>query len=142
MAAQRLSYGPNLPGSPRVLGTFPLALRPYASRGQQETIGSGATSRVCEKDQSLRPVLVPLILVMFEPATIKKRYIIGGLVFYGLSKVFEALDAVVFEVSGDLISGHSLKHVLAALGSFSIMRMFIAVQGSSLRINKNNTLQS
>ena len=92
--------------------------------------------------QFLPMILIPLILVMYEPATTRKRYIIWGLVFYGLSKVFEALDVVVYEVSGDLISGHSVKHVLAALGSFSIMRMFIAVQGASLTTNKNKTLQA
>jgi len=74
--------------------------------------------------QYLPMILIPLMIVMYESANTQKRFIIWGLVFYGLSKLFEALDESVFEMSGNLISGHSIKHVMAALGSFFVMKMF------------------
>jgi hypothetical protein len=42
-------------------------------------------------------------------------------VFYGLDKVFEMFDRQVFRLLGDTVSGHSIKHVLAALGVFAIV---------------------
>ena len=41
---------------------------------------------------------------------------LGLLIFYGLAKVAEVLDHEIFEFTFGLISGHSAKHVLAAIG--------------------------
>ena len=40
----------------------------------------------------------------------------GLLLFYGLAKLAEALDSRIFELTLGLVSGHTLKHVLAAIG--------------------------
>lgn len=40
----------------------------------------------------------------------------GLLLFYGLAKLAELLDSRIFELSLALVSGHTLKHVLAAIG--------------------------
>ena len=40
----------------------------------------------------------------------------GLLLFYGLAKLAEVLDGRIFELSLGLVSGHTLKHVLAAIG--------------------------
>ncbi len=74
--------------------------------------------------QFLPMILIPLMIVMYEPESIQERFIIWGLVLYGLSKIFEALDKYMFYVSSEIISGHSVKHVFAAIGSFFIMKMF------------------
>jgi hypothetical protein len=38
------------------------------------------------------------------------------LLFYGLAKLAEVLDGRIFELTLGLVSGHTLKHLLAALG--------------------------
>jgi hypothetical protein len=40
----------------------------------------------------------------------------GLLLFYGLAKLAELLDSRIFELSLALVSGHTLKHVFAAIG--------------------------
>jgi hypothetical protein len=40
----------------------------------------------------------------------------GLLLFYGLAKLAEVLDSTIFEITWGLVSGHTLKHVLAAIG--------------------------
>jgi len=47
---------------------------------------------------------------------------IGLLIFYGLAKIAEGLDHEFFEFTFGLISGHSAKHILAALGVFVLIR--------------------
>ena len=39
---------------------------------------------------------------------------------YLMAKIFEAADAQIFELSGQLVSGHALKHVAAAIAPLSI----------------------
>ncbi|MFN4998373.1 MAG: hypothetical protein ACK5FQ_03650, partial [Betaproteobacteria bacterium] len=40
----------------------------------------------------------------------------GLLLFYGLAKLAEVLDSRILEITLGLVSGHTLKHVLAAIG--------------------------
>jgi hypothetical protein len=42
--------------------------------------------------------------------------------FYGLAKVAEALDAPIYELV-HLVSGHTLKHLLAATAVWCLLRM-------------------
>jgi len=65
--------------------------------------------------QFLPLVMLPAILLLF-----KSRYTHGGLLLlalaiYVISKLAEHFDAAVFAATGDVISGHSLKHLLAAV---------------------------
>lgn len=70
--------------------------------------------------QFLPLVLIPLILIWF-PATFEgSRYIWGLLLAYLAAKLAEWLDAAVFELLEPL-SGHSLKHLLAGLGTYSML---------------------
>jgi hypothetical protein len=46
----------------------------------------------------------------------------GVIVFYVLAKLFELGDAVVFEATGHLVSGHTLKHLAAALAAWPVIR--------------------
>lgn len=61
-------------------------------------------------------VLVPAILLLFEPTTTDTKDLGIALGLYGLAKVFELLDVPVFRVGG-LVSGHTLKHLAAGLAS-------------------------
>lgn len=67
--------------------------------------------------QFLPGVLIPMILLMFESKYADNRYYWAMLGCYALAKAAEALDGRIFDLLGQF-SGHSLKHVLAALGVF------------------------
>jgi len=69
-------------------------------------------------------VLIIVVLMLAYPA---RRYTHGGLlawaaVWYALAKVFETLDLQIYRLSGDLVSGHTIKHVLASFAVFAIVR--------------------
>lgn len=69
-------------------------------------------------------ILVIVLLIAVFPA---RRYSHGGLLvwaagWYGIAKVFETYDLGVFRLTGGLMSGHTIKHVLAACAVFAIVR--------------------
>lgn len=71
--------------------------------------------------QFLPALAIPLMLWLF-PA----RYTRGGdllivLLIYGAAKLFEVLDGRIFALGG-LVSGHSLKHLTAALACWWLLR--------------------
>lgn len=83
-------------------------------------------------------VLVIVLLIALFPATryTHGRYLAWAAVFYGLAKVFEALDLQIYRLLGGWLSGHSIKHVLAAVGVFAIvwqLRLRQPVQRASIR---------
>ena len=43
-------------------------------------------------------------------------------IWYGLAKVFETFDLQVYRLLGGTLSGHTIKHVLAAFAVFAIVR--------------------
>jgi hypothetical protein len=43
---------------------------------------------------------------------------------YGLAKVAEIADQSIYSLTGQMVSGHSVKHVLAAVGAYFLLRMF------------------
>lgn len=48
---------------------------------------------------------------------------LGGVIFfYALAKLLELGDATIFEASGHIISGHTLKHLAAALAAWPVIR--------------------
>jgi len=69
-------------------------------------------------------ILVIVLLIALYPAP---RYSHGGLlvwaaVWYALAKVFETFDLGVYRLTGFLLSGHTVKHLLAAGAVFAIAR--------------------
>lgn len=75
--------------------------------------------------QFLPTLAIPLMLWLF-PA----RYTRGGdvlivLLIYGAAKLFEALDGRIFAWGG-IVSGHSLKHLAAALACWWLLRSLMA----------------
>ncbi len=70
-------------------------------------------------------VAVPLMLWLFAP-----RYTLGGAVMatvaiYGIAKLFEVLDAPILGL-GEILSGHTLKHLTAAAAGAVIVWMLRA----------------
>ena len=48
---------------------------------------------------------------------------LGGVIgFYVLAKLFELGDAIIFEATGHIVSGHTLKHLSAALAAWPVIR--------------------
>jgi hypothetical protein len=68
-------------------------------------------------------LLVLLLLVaLFPPQYTRGADLIVSLVIYALAKVFEAADRPIFNLGG-IVSGHTLKHVTAAVSAYWILRM-------------------
>ncbi|NQD38861.1 hypothetical protein HPT27_17735 [Permianibacter sp. IMCC34836] len=73
--------------------------------------------------QLMPMLMVPALMMLFRP-----RYSHGGMLLlmlgcYLLAKYVEYHDAAVFSLTGQLVSGHSIKHLLAALACYSALRM-------------------
>lgn len=81
--------------------------------------------------QFLPIVLIPIILIVFPARLWPARLIWAVLGTYVLAKLLEHFDAQVFALLGQVISGHSLKHVAAALGTYifllAVRRRYAAI---------------
>ncbi len=64
--------------------------------------------------QFLPMLLIPLILLMYRSIYDNVGFLWLVIVLYVLSKLFEYFDFATYEI-GQLISGHSIKHVVAAM---------------------------
>lgn len=68
-------------------------------------------------------VTIPFILLLFPSKFTMKGYYGVTLLLYGLAKWTEIKDKEIFYGSGEMVSGHTLKHVLAALGLLALWWM-------------------
>jgi len=66
-------------------------------------------------------LLLGLIMALFPPRYSRSADLWLAAVLYALAKVTEALDAQIFSLTR-WISGHTLKHLLAALAVYSVLR--------------------
>ena len=66
-------------------------------------------------------VAIVLMLLWFPPRYQGTRYLILILVCCGLVKIAEGLDGQICDLTGKIISGHSLKHLLAALATYYLV---------------------
>ncbi|MGH8251804.1 MAG: ceramidase domain-containing protein [Steroidobacteraceae bacterium] len=73
--------------------------------------------------QFLPMILIPLMLLLFRGDRIRARYLWAGLGAYAGAKLMEQFDAGLYG-AGQLLGGHSLKHLLAALAAWWIIRAF------------------
>lgn len=70
------------------------------------------------------PLLCIPVLLIFFKARFSHSYGYWGLfVAYSLAKIMEHFDSEVYELTG-IISGHSLKHIVSALGIYILLRAF------------------
>ena len=65
---------------------------------------------------------VLLIALLFRSRYTRGRDILGAAALYGAAKVAEMLDAPIYALGG-IVSGHTLKHLLAALAVWWLLRM-------------------
>jgi hypothetical protein len=68
-------------------------------------------------------ILVIVLLLALFPATRYShgRYLAWAAAWYGLAKVFETFDLQIYRMLGGAVSGHSIKHLLAAVGVLAIV---------------------
>ena len=72
-------------------------------------------------------IALPFILKLFPNYRyVPGRYIAWVVVWYGLSKVLEHFDTEVFDLLGHWVSGHTLKHLAAAMSAFVVFRMLVS----------------
>jgi hypothetical protein len=80
----------------------------------------------------LRPYLwaqfAPLLCILFVLAVFparytRRRYILYAIGLYALAKMAEVEDTNIFTLTGHLVSGHTLKHLLAAGGILTLLVM-------------------
>jgi hypothetical protein len=65
---------------------------------------------------------IPLILAFFAPRYTSNKNLLFVLAFYVLAKICELLDRPIY-AAGHLISGHTCKHIFAAIAAYYLVRM-------------------
>ena len=81
--------------------------------------------------QFLPMLLIPLVLLLWRGEGISAARLAMALGAYAVAKAAEHFDAQVFAASG-LVSGHSLKHLAAALATWWVLRAFQRSPASAL----------
>jgi hypothetical protein len=80
--------------------------------------------------QFLPMLLVPMILALWREGSVAARPLWIAFGAYALAKLAEHFDDAIFAAAG--FSGHSLKHLLAAVAAFQIARAFQRSPASAL----------
>jgi hypothetical protein len=70
-------------------------------------------------------IIIPLLIAVFNPTYTQPHYYVYALILYALAKVTELLDSKIFAATKRLISGHSLKHILAAVAIEMLVLMLL-----------------
>lgn len=81
--------------------------------------------------QFLPMLLIPMMLILFRGELLQSRWIWPALAAYVAAKVAEYFDAAIYSAGG-LVSGHSIKHLLAALAAWWLVRAFLMVPARAL----------
>ena len=68
-------------------------------------------------------LIIVLVIVLFPARYTRSGDFLGALLLYGLAKIAESFDHAIFAATGGIISGHTLKHLLAAAAVFWLLRM-------------------
>ncbi len=77
---------------------------------------------------------VLLTLALAKPVDSGMGFKPGWVIFlYGLAKLFEVSDHAIFEATHELVSGHTLKHVAAALAARPVLHAVRGVGRQALR---------
>lgn len=66
---------------------------------------------------------IPYVIAAFPGRYDRRHYLLYGVGLYALAKVAELLDHQVYAATGAAISGHSLKHLLAAAAVLCVLQM-------------------
>ncbi len=70
-------------------------------------------------------LMVLLAVLLFPARSPGTGWLWGGMAGYAMAKVLEAADARIFSL-GEVVSGHSLKHLAAGAGAACLLAMYLA----------------
>lgn len=115
---ERVSLGAGLALLPLLLAA---ALGSVFYWGWSEARGQGDL-RFYGLTQVAPMLLIPLLVRLYRPHYSGGRDILAVIGLYLLALLFDLTDRPVFALSGGLISGHTLKHAVAALAALRVMR--------------------
>ena len=73
--------------------------------------------------QLIALLAIPLIIVLFRAGYTRRWLLLAAIGWHALAKVSELYDREFFALTGNLFSGHSFKHILAAMACFTILWM-------------------
>ncbi|MGJ7523135.1 hypothetical protein ACSFA0_21820 [Variovorax sp. LT1P1] len=77
-----------------------------------------------------------LVLTLLRPVPGAMGLKLGAVIlFYGVAKLFELGDQAVFEATGEVVSGHTFKHLVAACAAWPVLQ---AVDGLTCRALRHN----
>lgn len=68
-------------------------------------------------------LIIPLVLALFPARFTHRGYLLYGLAAYILAKVAEFYDRDLFAATAQTLSGHSLKHLVAACAALAVYAM-------------------
>ncbi|MBV2121887.1 MAG: ceramidase [Candidatus Thiodiazotropha sp. (ex Ctena orbiculata)] len=66
---------------------------------------------------------LPFFMLLFRNGYTHQGLLIVALLLYALAKAAEAYDMAVFQMTREIVSGHTVKHLLAAAGCYAILVM-------------------
>lgn len=92
--------------------------------------------------QFFSPILLALMIGLFQPRYSGMGYLATAFGFYVAAKLFEVYDYAIYRHLDRFVSGHSLKHVTAAVGCYWILKMLerrSPLETGSTIINSNNS---
>jgi hypothetical protein len=67
-------------------------------------------------------LLIPLLLWLYPPRYSGDRTVLGIVGMYLLAVLFDRSDHLVFDLTSGLVSGHTIKHLIAALAVLAVAR--------------------
>ena len=68
-------------------------------------------------------LVIPYVIAVYPGRYTHRHYLLYGVGFYALAKIAELLDYWIYDATLTAISGHSLKHMLAAAAPFCVYLM-------------------
>jgi hypothetical protein len=89
--------------------------------------------------QFLPMLLMPVILLLSKGGGLNTALLWMSIGAYGAAKLAEYFDLPILDATG-VFSGHSLKHLLAALGAWWAIRAFLSVPGRTFRTCSSSAL--
>lgn len=139
MSAAMISERVSLKGGMRLLG--PLVVLGIASVGYWRLSASAGAENVMPyvvvQYGSIAIVLLIAALFPSRYTQANRIYLVIGL--YIMAKIAENLDAWVFSM-GSIVSGHSIKHLVAACAAYQILRMLKARARDKVALSKGGQL--
>lgn len=67
-------------------------------------------------------VMLPILLFFFPSRYTGSYYITEAVIWYALAKTTELFDKPIYNITHSIISGHTIKHILAATAIYSLIR--------------------